>query len=86
VEVRETASAAVAVLVRICGEHLALTLASDFKMWARHEIPKVTASTEKEKEQERAALKAAVQRRHAGARERERERERERLGMGEAQC
>jgi hypothetical protein len=39
VEVRETASAAVAVLVRICGEHLALKLASDFKEWAEHEIP-----------------------------------------------
>ena len=38
-EVRETASAAVAVLVRICGEHLALKLASDFKEWAQHEIP-----------------------------------------------
>jgi hypothetical protein len=46
VEVRETASAAVAVLVRICGEHLALKLASDFKEWAKHEIPASKVGTD----------------------------------------
>jgi len=43
VEVRETASAAVAVLVRICGEHLAQRLSADFKAWARQAIPKGSA-------------------------------------------
>ena len=43
VEVRETASAAVAVLVRICGEHLALKLTADFKEWARQDIPRCAA-------------------------------------------
>ena len=76
VEVRETASAAVAVLVRICGENMAIQLSADFKAWASHPIPKSggfrgaqggAAGEDAKNEVDKAELKAALQRRHAGA-------------------
>ena len=57
VEVREMASAAVAVLVRICGEELALSLKDDFCVWAGQKLPSDKGTD---------AFKGAIKRRHAG--------------------
>jgi hypothetical protein len=73
VEVREMASSAISVMVRICGEELVLKLRSVFLDWAREELlgrPKrrgVRAPKEEadSKEQKQAAA-AAMQKRHAG--------------------
>ena len=69
---RETASAAVAVLVRICGEHLAVQLTADFKSWAQHQLPTSKAShltptfVSLSKERERLEYSAALQERQRG--------------------
>lgn len=68
VEVREMASSAVAVLVRICGEELALKLKDDFCEWSRQKLPEREGRSGG---QDSEAFKAAMRRRHAGV-----------LGMG----